>query len=175
MEGKIPFLPGETCRRRRRSRQTGQRCPAEPAGVSRGHSTRGGTPRREGPNTKKGERTMSSRDERRQRKIPIGSYRREEVVNPLGTAAPSCSITNTMSLLGRDSPPRHGFYDQGAEASMNHPVDLDGFFHRIERWKTFFYRGSPRCTRMLSSTWRMSSLESTPSEPFSLFLSAVMI
>ena len=41
MEGKITSLPGEACRRRRLSWQTGQRCPAEPAGVSRGHSTRG--------------------------------------------------------------------------------------------------------------------------------------
>jgi hypothetical protein len=35
---------------------------------------------------------MSSQDERRQRKIPYGSYRREEVVKPQGTAeAPSSS------------------------------------------------------------------------------------
>ena len=39
---------------------------------------------------------MSSRDERRQRKIPHGSYRREEVVNPLETVeVPSSSSART--------------------------------------------------------------------------------
>jgi hypothetical protein len=46
---------------------------------------------------------MSSRDERRQRKIPFGSYRREEVVNSLGTAeVPSSSSARTEERSCRD-------------------------------------------------------------------------
>lgn len=52
-------------------------------------------------------------------------------------------------------------------AADSHPLIATGAY--------VSYRGSSRCTRMLSSTWRTSSFESAPSGPFNLFLSAVMI
>lgn len=90
MEGKITFLPGEVCQTSRLSWQPRQRCLAELAGVSRGHSTSRGYRLREGLNVKKGVQTMSSRRKQRQQKIPLGSYQSEEAVNLPGTAgAPS--------------------------------------------------------------------------------------
>ena len=61
----------------------------------------------------KGERTVSSRDESRQLKIPFGSCRREEVVNPrVPAAVPSSSPARTAERPRRDATERSELMEQ---------------------------------------------------------------
>lgn len=74
-----------------------QQCAAEPAGVSRGHSTCEKTFKQgRAEHVSEGSVMGSSQDKRRQPNIPQGSYPQEEAVNPHGTVeVPSLSSART--------------------------------------------------------------------------------
>lgn len=104
MEGKTALLPGEICRKRRLNRQPVQRCTAEPAEVSRGHSTCKETSEQgRAEHECEGSILASSREKQRQPKIPKGSYHQEEAVNPPGTGGvPSLSPAQATETTRED-------------------------------------------------------------------------